>query len=130
MKKYLLLFLVSACALPSFGQGRDTVFAVHKLFREKRGGAKTLQSFSDSSAMKAYRAERAGRPLTAQEVRQDRLANTGFTIAAMVKESKYSLEEEAYVIRRYNDGGPIPPDIRRKLRRKHFHVTARDVVGR
>ncbi|ALW85999.1 hypothetical protein AUC43_13410 [Hymenobacter sedentarius] len=130
MRVFLLvgaLLLVSP--LPAFCQGRDTVFAVHKLFREKRGSAKGLLSFSDSTAVKAYRAQRAGSPIATQDTRRDALANTAFTIAGMLKASQYSVEEEAAVISRYNDGGSIPPAIRRKLKRKHFHRTAGDIVS-
>ena len=127
MKKYFLMTVLLSGALPAFSQGRDTAFAVRKLFREKRGSARSLQSFRDSTASKALAAERAGRPRTAQENRQDALANTAFTMAGLLKASDYSPENEEAVLRHYRAGGAIPPNIRRKLKRKHFHRTADDV---
>ncbi|MBF9237562.1 hypothetical protein I2I05_09165 [Hymenobacter sp. BT683] len=115
--------------MPAFSQGLDTVFAVHKLFREKRASGQGLQSIRDSSAVKALYAERVGRPRTAQEARQDALASTAFTIAGTLKASDYSTENEAAIIRRYNNGESIPPAIRRKLKRKHFHRTTSDVLN-
>ena len=131
MKEMLLLIgLMMGSALCAFSQGRDTAFAVHKLFSQKRHSSESLQSFPDSSASKAYRAQRAGSPLTGQEIRQNALGNTAFTIAGMVKGATYSAEEEAYVLRLYAAGQPIPAAIRKKLRRKHFHVSARDIVSK
>ncbi|HEX8327427.1 MAG TPA: hypothetical protein VF629_07790 [Hymenobacter sp.] len=129
MNKLFIFFLLTGLALPGFGQGRDTVFAVHKLFNQKRAGGKSMQSFGDSAASKAYNAERAGSPLTKQEVRRDALFNTGFYVAGTLKASDYSPENEAAIIRHYQAGGFIPPAIRRKLKRKHFHRTTRDVVN-
>ncbi len=116
-------------AYVGYGQGRDTAFAVRKLFREKRGNAQNLKSFRDSTVSQTMADERAGRIRSAQDARRDALTNTAFTIAGTLKASNYSPENEAAVLRQYREGGSIPPDIRRKLRRKHFHVTARDVVA-
>ena len=135
LRVYLLLLAGLGCntfamaQTPELRPGRDTVFAVRKLFREKRGSAQGLQTFRDTAASKALRAKRMGSPLTAQEVRQDALASTAFTIAGLLKASGYSAENEAAIIQRYQAGGSIPPDMRRKLRRKHFHRTSRDVLS-
>ena len=48
----------------------------------------------------------------------------------MLKGARYSVEEEAYVLRLYSGGQPIPAGIRKKLRRKHFHVSPRDIVSK
>lgn len=130
MKKYVLFCVIFISAFPSFGQGRDTAFAVHKLFHQKRASAHGLRATSDSAASRALYAERVGRrPRTAQEARQDALANTAFTMAGLLKASDYSAENEAAIIRRYQTGEPIPPAVRRKLKRKHFHRTERDVLN-
>lgn len=128
MKNFLMVFILMSVSLPAFCQGRDTVFAVRKLFRQKRASGQSLQSFRDSSASKTYRAERAGRLFTKQEVRQNALSNTAFTVAGVLTSSQYSAEEEADIIRRYNEGASIPAHVRRKLKRKHFHRTTRDVL--
>ncbi|MDO7847389.1 hypothetical protein Q5H92_13550 [Hymenobacter sp. M29] len=114
-------------AQPSFGQGRDTVFAVHKLFREKRGGAAGYSAAADTaSSRKRYARLPNGQP-TGQEARQDALAAAAFTTVSWAKAGRYSPEREANIIESYRLGNPVPADIRGKLRRKHFHLTARDL---
>ena len=130
MPRILLLFcLLITCTLPAFSQGRDTVFAVHKLFRQKRTSSGGLQSVRDSLVSRALYAERTGSPHTAQQARQDALVSTGFTIAGLLKASDYSAENEAAIIRRYQGGWSIPPALRRKLKRKHFHRSTHDVLN-
>jgi hypothetical protein len=128
MKARLLsgLFLLSL-TLPGFGQGRDTVFAVRKLFREKRATGESLLATGNIVASGAqYAARPDGRP-TAQETRQDAIASAAFAGTGMAKEARYSAEREDAVVKLYNEGWAIPADIRRKLRRKYFHRTARDL---
>ncbi|MDB5236373.1 MAG: hypothetical protein JWR44_3366 [Hymenobacter sp.] len=127
LKKTLLAFALTASAIPAFSQGRDTVFAIHKLFREKSG---TSQSMLDSTSYSAIQAryQRNGRTPTAQDARQDALYNTAARIAGTLKDTRYSTEEEASIISRYRQGQALPPEVRRKLRRKHFHRTSGDVL--
>jgi hypothetical protein len=133
MNKLFFVFLLAGLALPGFGQGRDTVFAVHKLFLQKRASGKGLEAASDSAASKALYerySQRTGPPRTPQEARQDALASSGFAIASALKAGQYSIEEEIAIIRRYEAGKPLPANIRRKLKRKHFHRTTRDVLDK
>ncbi|HEX8659116.1 MAG TPA: hypothetical protein VF690_16370 [Hymenobacter sp.] len=113
---------------PGFSQGRDTVFAVRKLFREKRtAGEGLLTAGADIASGTQYAQRPEGRP-TAQEARGDGLVSAAFTGVGMAKQTRYSTENEAYILRLYAEGQPIPPDIRRKLRRKHFHRSAKDIL--
>ena len=131
-KPFLLSMLatfavVLSAAAPVFGQGRDTVFAVHKLFREKRAGGTGYADAAAGAVSPARYAERPnGRP-TAQEARQNALAAAAFGTVGMLKTERYSASREAAIIEGYGLGNPIPADIRRKLRRKHFHRTAKDL---
>jgi uncharacterized membrane protein YeiH len=121
--------LLLGAVAPGFGQGRDTVFAVRKLFREKRGTAEGLQAAGATiAAGTAYAQRPDGRP-TAQEARQDALASAAFAGTGAAKGTRYSAENEAFIIRSYQAGNPIPADIRRKLKRKYFHRTARDLAA-
>lgn len=113
--------------MPGFGQGRDTVFAVHKLFREKRAAAQGLQAAGDRAKTEAKSIGHS--PPSAQEARQDALGNTVFTTVGVLKAGYYSVENEADVLKLYAEGWGLPSDIRRKLRRKHFHRTAKDLVA-
>jgi len=129
MVRLLTILLLGSVVTSAFGQGRDTAFAIQKLFSQKRGSARGMATMRDSMMSKAYNAERAGRALTTQEIRQDALVNTTYTMVGMLKAARYSIEEEAYILRLYAAGQPIPATIRRKLRRKHFHVSARDLAA-
>lgn len=121
------LILIVASLQPSFGQGRDTVFAVHKLFREKRASGEGLQAAGNKATTDAKYVGHAAP--TAQEARQNALGNTVFTTVGVLQSSRYSVENEAEVLKRYSEGWGLPPDIRRKLRRKHFHRTAHDLLA-
>jgi hypothetical protein len=131
MKVLLLLWaLIMGSSLPAFCQGRDTAFAVHKLFCQKRGSAKGYLATADSAfSGTKYIQQDATRGVNVAK-KPDALAAAAFTGVGMVKEARYSVENEAYVQRLYAEGQPIPGDIRRKLRRKHFHVTAHDIVSK
>ena len=131
-KLFLLSMLASfalmlSAAAPALGQGRDTAFAVHKLFRAKRAGGTGYSDAATGAVSPTRYAERPnGRP-TAQEARQNALAAAAFGTVGMLKAERYSASREAAIIEGYGLGNPIPADIRRKLRRKHFHRTAKDL---
>jgi len=128
MKKLLLPLLL--LPFSTLGQGRDTVFAVHKLFREKRGSATGYSTASQSArSTEKYEARQSqgGPAATAQERRQDAVGAVAFGTVGVLKGSQYSPEREAEVLSLYAQGFGLPPEVRRKLRRKHFHRTAKDV---
>jgi len=125
--KLLFLLLLTSAAVPGFSQGRDTVFAVHKLFREKRAAGEGLQAAGDKAVTEAKYVGHAAP--TAQEARQDALGNTVFTAVGLLKSSYFSPENEAEILKLYAEGWGLPPEIRRRLRRKHFHRTAKDLTA-
>ena len=56
--------------------------------------------------------------------------NGGVPLAVgFLQHQRFSVEREADIIKNYNEGWSIPPDIRRKLRRKHFRLTSRDITA-
>lgn len=124
---FSVVVLTAVMAQPSAGQGRDTVFAVHKLFREKRRSGASYSAAADTAFSRQRYARRPNGQPTAQEAKQDALAATAFTMVGWAKAGRYSPERESYIIEAYQLGNPIPADIRGKLRRKHFHRTAQDV---
>ena len=127
IKTLLLCTLVVGLALPGFGQGRDTAFAVRKLFREKRASATGMCETSTQITAKNQYALQAESCPTAQKANQDALASAAFGTVGTLRGWRYSPEEEAYLLKYYAAGGSIPPAIRRKLKRRHFHRTARDL---
>jgi hypothetical protein len=109
--------LVLGFAGAGHAQGRDTAFAVHKLFVQRRHGGDALLATGAEMAASTTVAGALG-GLVAGAVP----AAVGFSQAA-----RYSAARENAILSNYANGWPIPADVRRKLRRKHFHRTAKDV---
>lgn len=120
-------FAMAQTAAPK--PGRDTVFAVRKLFREKRASGAGLLAAGDSAASSTKYVTQSANRSTKVERRPDALGSAVFYGVGTLKESRYSVEKEAFVLKLYAGGWGLPPDIRRKLRRKHFHRTSRDVLS-
>jgi hypothetical protein len=96
---------------------RDSAFAVHNLFRELRGKGLTTSGYGMAG-----------------------LTGTGFGIArgqtgipvllgiigivptalGMRQYWRFSTDREGAIVRLYEQGWPLPPDVRRRLRAKHF----------
>jgi len=128
MKKLFLPFLL-LLALPGFGQGRDTVFAVRKLFREKRasGEAKTATGATVGTGAAVGGTINTAPTPDGGTVAATALAGGIPTALGLFQMGRYSPQNEADVLKLYAEGWGLPPDIRRKLRRKHFRRTADDV---
>ncbi|MBD2720994.1 hypothetical protein [Hymenobacter armeniacus] len=124
----LLLLLLVGFSMPGLAQGRDTVFAVHKLFREKRGSGEGWTA----TGLTATAGTAVGNPLyAAPQPNGSDVASAavlgGVPLAVgLLQLGRYSPAREAEVLKLYAEGWGLPRDIRRKLRRRHFHHTARD----
>ena len=130
MKKIIILAFAFIAPFSAYCQGRDTVFAVHKLFKEKRASSNGWSAAStDATSPAKYGARQAEGHPTPQEARQDALAGAAFGTVGLLKGNRYSPEREAEVLKGYAEGWGLPPDVRRKLKRKHFKVTAKDVLA-
>ena len=118
MKRCLLSALAwGIFMLPAYGQGRDTAFAVHKLFVQRRRGADALLATAgEMAASTTVSGTVSGLVVGAAP------AAVGFSKAA-----RYSAQREADILSSYANGWAIPADVRRKLRRKHFHRTVMDI---
>ncbi|MBF9220619.1 hypothetical protein [Hymenobacter ruricola] len=129
MKKHLLFCLFAGLALPGFGQGRDTVFAVHKLFREKRGSGESWTA----TGLTATAGTASGNPLYASpkpnggDVAAAAVAGGVPLAVGLLQMGRYSEAREAEALKLYAEGWGLPPDIRSKLKRRHFKVKATDV---
>lgn len=114
----LVLGVCSIGVLPGYGQGRDTAFAVHKLFLQRRHG---------SDALLATAGEMASSTTVTGAV-SGLVAGTAPAAIGLTQAARFSAEREAAILSSYANGWPIPADVRRKLRRKHFHRTTKDVL--
>ncbi|MFC6223464.1 hypothetical protein ACFP2F_09445 [Hymenobacter artigasi] len=118
--KFLMLSVLvwGGIALPVHGQGRDTAFAVHKLFVQRRHGADALLAAAGEMAAST----------TVSGAVSGLVAGAAPAAVGLVKSARYSTQREANILNSYANGWPIPADVRRKLRRKHFHRTVKDVM--
>jgi len=119
MKYWVLSALLgSSFTLPGYGQGRDTAFAVHKLFVQRRHGSDALLATAGEMAAST----------TAAGVVSGLVAGAAPAAVGFSQATRFSAEREAAILSSYASGWPIPADVRRKLRRKHFHRTRQDVL--
>lgn len=129
MKHCGLVGLFLVLGLPGFSQGRDTVLAVHKLFAQKRGSG---AGWAATGAGVAYDESVGWRAIRSKsENVTAAVINGGIPmLAGALQMVRFSSEREAAVVKSYQEGWSIPADIRRKLRRKHFRLTTRDLSRR
>jgi hypothetical protein len=128
MRKDWLLLLALLLNLPAFSQGRDTVLAVHHLFKQKRGSGEAWAVTGASVAVDESVGWRAIRS-TSENVTAAAVYGGVPLVVGILQAQRFSVEQERYLLQRYAQGAPIPLDIRRKLRRKHFRRTARDIAS-
>ncbi|MBJ6109341.1 hypothetical protein JAO73_09975 [Hymenobacter sp. BT523] len=127
---FVLLGLLMATSLPGAAQGRDTVFAVHKLFREKRGSGEGWAATGLATTAGAA----VGNPLYAppqpngSDVASAAVMGGVPFAVGLLQMGRYSPAREAEVLKLYGEGWGLPRDVRRKLRRRHFHHTAQDLT--
>ena len=132
MKKLAILFLLLGACFPSFGQGRDTAFAVHKLFRQKRGSGEGWTT----AGLTSTAGTAVGNPLytppqpDASTVAATALAGGVPLALGLLQMGRYSTEREAQVLKLYAEGWGLPPDIRHRLKRRHFKVKTKDLQAR
>lgn len=109
--------LLLAGARPGFAQGRDTAFAVHKLFIHKRINGQ------HSAASAVTEAATLNGAITGA------LVGTAPLVLGLRQAQRYSELREHEILRQHAAGMPIPADVRHALRRKYFHRTAQDVAS-
>ena len=128
-RNLLLLFWLTGFALPGFGQGRDTALAVHKLFVQRRGGGEGWAATGLGAAVD----ESVGRRSSTDKNHSNAASaafHGGIPLALGMRQAlRFSQEREAFILKQYAEGWSIPPDVRRKLKRKHFRRTERDVLN-
>ncbi|MDB5236372.1 MAG: hypothetical protein JWR44_3365 [Hymenobacter sp.] len=99
---------------------RDSAYAVHKLFRQQRQRAISGIGFGG-----------AGLAGMAFNGVHGEIGMLGFTAlvallpaAIGVRQLKrYSEGRENLIVQEYEHGWPMPADVRKRLRRKHFHAS-------
>ena len=126
LSRLLLAGLLLPAALPLPAQpapparpARDTAYALHSLFRERR--SKGLQTAGFGLAGLTGTAFTLVRGAVDASVLFG-LASAVPTALGVRQYWRFSEDREGGVVRRYEQGWPLPPDVRRRLRAKHFRA--------
>ena len=100
---------------------RDTAYAVHNLFRERR-----FKGLRDSGYGMAGLTGTGFELAHGQTGAWVLLGLLGAVPTALGARQywRYSQEREGSVVRQYEHGWPLPPEIRRRLRARHFKALA------
>ena len=111
-------FAQQVATSPAITAPADSVEAVARLFRSRRTGSTILGL--PSGYFLGY-----GAVATAQGVDQAPLTlGIGAVLSAVTiaKGVRFSKQREEEIVTNYQQGKPIPKNIKRRLRRKHFKV--------
>jgi hypothetical protein len=119
-KLFLMAALLVVAPCVGRAQGRDTAFAVHKLFLQKR--AKGLHTAGAGASLATEAATLRG-AITGS------LVGAAPVVLGLRQAGRYNADREQDMLSHYATGTPIPADVRHALRRKHFHRTAHDVAS-
>ncbi|MBF9140080.1 hypothetical protein [Hymenobacter properus] len=111
--------LAQAQEAPAPRPVRDSAYAVHNLFRDRRqralkGGSLGLAGLAGAGLAAAYKQPGLSGGLL--------LLCIGTTALDLRQLSRYSESRETLVATRYEQGWPLPPDVRRRLKAKYFHA--------
>ncbi|WP_210516270.1 hypothetical protein [Hymenobacter terricola] len=98
---------------------RDTAYAVHNLFRERRHGALQGASLGLAGVSGAVFEVVNHQPKTSAAII---IVTAFFTVLDIRQLARYSESREGLIVRQYEQGWPVPADVRRRLRRKHFRA--------
>ncbi len=110
----------------AFGQGRDSILAVHHLFAQKRGNGQAWAKTGSDLLYGASPEQRASGTALEKSRKGTALAVVPL-LMGWSKEEIFSREREGDIIWRYQQGEALPADVRSKLRRRHFHRTVHDL---
>jgi hypothetical protein len=120
------LLLLASFRLLAQGMGavlpvHDSAYAVRNMFRERRAHGLKGASLGLAGLSGAVFEVVNQQPRTSAAIV---LATAFFTVLDIRLLNRYDTSREELVVRRYEQGWPLPPDVRRRLRTKHFKAMA------
>ena len=119
MRQLLAFMFILNLTPPSFGQGRDTAFAVHNLFKERRNRGWMISGYGLAGLTGMVFTTAQGKAAPAIALGLFTVVSTGLGLRQY---TRYSAEREAAAVQAYENGWGLPPNIRRRLRSKHFRA--------
>lgn len=98
---------------------RDSAFAVHQLFKKHRHAAEGALGTGAASIVgmmtSSVRGER-------EMVGVNALVTVVATAVGLKQAFRYGTDREQLIVRQYEQGWPLPPEVRRRLKPKYFRA--------
>ena len=98
---------------------RDSAFAVHQLFKKHRHAAEGALGTGAASIVGVLTSSARGEQAL---VGVNALITVLTTAVGLRQALRYGADREQLIVRQYEQGWPLPPEIRRRLKPKYFHA--------
>lgn len=96
---------------------RDSAFAVHQLFKKHRHAAEGALGTGAASIVGMISSSVRGEH---ELVGLNALATVVSTVVGLRLALRYASDREQLTVQQYEQGWPLPPDVRRRLKPKYF----------
>ena len=113
----LLTTILRAQEAPAPPPPLDSAYAVHNLFRQRRNNGLGAAGYGFASLTGTVFAARREQGILAGFLT---VATAVSTVVAVRQLGRYSESREEGIVRRYEQGWPLPTKIRRRLKPKYF----------
>ena len=98
---------------------RDSAFAVHQLFKKHRHSAEGALGTGAASIVGMLSNSARGEH---ELVGVNALVTVVSVVVGLRQAFRYGSDREQLIVRQYEQGWPLPDDVRRRLRAKHFRA--------
>ncbi|MCI1185811.1 hypothetical protein MON38_00140 [Hymenobacter sp. DH14] len=97
----------------------DSAFAVHQLFKKHRHAAEGALATGAASIVGIFTSSARGEK---ELVSANALITVVATAVGLRQALRYSPDHEQALLRQYEQGWPLPPEVRRRLKPKYFRA--------
>jgi hypothetical protein len=98
---------------------RDSAFAVHQLFKKHRHAAEGALGTGAASIVGMVSSSARGEH---ELVGVNALITVVATVVGLRQALRYSSDHEQLIVRQYEQGWPLPPEVRRRLKQKYLRA--------
>ena len=98
---------------------RDSAFAVHQLFKKHRHAAEGALGTGAASIVGMISSSARGEH---ELVGVNALITVVSTVVGLRQALRYGTDREQLIVRQYEQGWPLPPEVRRRLKPKYFRA--------
>ena len=96
---------------------RDSAFAVHQLFKKHRHAAEGALGTGAASIVGLISSAARGEQ---ELVGMNALVTVVATVVGLRQALRYGPDREQLIVRQYEQGWPLPPEVRQRLKPKYF----------